>query len=305
MYELIIIGAGPAGISAAVYAARKRLNTLLIAADVGGQVNWTSGIENYIGYQLIEGHELISKFQEQVNQFPIDQKIGSKVTRVSRLSDNSFEIDTDTGEKLQGKAVLAAMGKRPRRLNVPGELELTGRGVTYCAVCDGPIFAEQRVAVIGGGNSALEAALDMVNIAEHVDMISPLPLSGDKILIERLTNARNINFLIGYAVERINGNPLVEGIEIREIKTNATKKLDVTGIFIEIGLEPNTDTVKDLAALNEIGEIIIDFNCRTNIPGLFAAGDATTIPEKQIIIAAGEGAKAALQAHRYLQHLSI
>ncbi|HXY74369.1 MAG TPA: FAD-dependent oxidoreductase [Dehalococcoidales bacterium] len=305
MYELIIIGAGPAGISAAVYAARKRLKTLLIAGDVGGQVNWTSGIENYIGYQLIEGSELISKFQEQVNQFPIDQKIGTKVTRVLKLPDNSFELVTDTGDKFQGKAVLAAMGKRPRRLNVPGEIELTGRGVTYCAVCDGPIFAEQRVAVVGGGNSALEAALDMVKIAAHVDVISPLPLSGDKILIERLSAANNINFLIGYSVTQITGSPLVEGIEIRETKTNAIKKLDVTGIFIEIGLEPNTDAIKGLTALNDAGEIIIDCNCRTNVPGLFAAGDATNIPEKQIIIAAGEGAKAALQAHRYLQRLSV
>jgi len=304
VYELIIIGAGPAGMAAAVYAARKRLKTLLVAGDIGGQVNWTAGIENYLGYQLIEGHELIARFQEQVNQFPIDQKIGNKVVGVSRLNYAGFEVTTESGEKFQSQAVLAAMGKRPRRLKVPGEIEFTGRGVTYCAVCDGPIFAGQRVAVIGGGNSALEAALDMVKIATHVDLISPLPLTGDKILIERLAAAPNINILIGFAVDKVAGDKFVEGLEIHDLKTNTLQRLDVTGIFIEIGLEPNTDAVKGLAALNENGEIIIDYFCRTNVPGLFAAGDVSTVPEKQIIIAAGEGAKAALQAHRYLQHLT-
>ena len=167
MYELIIVGGGPAGMAAAVYAARKRLNTLLITSDIGGQVNWTTGVENYLGYQFIEGHELISKFQQQVNQFPLDQKLGLKVTQVKKI-DGGFEVVCESTDKFQSKALLLASGKRPRRLNVQGEIELTGRGVTYCAICDGPIFDGQKVAVIGGGNSALEAALDMVKIAEHV-----------------------------------------------------------------------------------------------------------------------------------------
>jgi alkyl hydroperoxide reductase subunit F len=300
MYEIIIVGGGPAGMSASVYAARKRLNTLLITSDIGGQVNWTSGVENYLGYQFIEGADLIGKFQKQVNQFPIDQKIGVKVSQKKKI-DGGFEVISESGEIFQGKAVVLASGKRPRLLNVEGEKELTGRGVTYCATCDGPVFAGQKVAVIGGGNSAIEAALDMVKVAEHVDMVSVTPLTGDPIMIEKLADAKNLTIYTNYQTEKILGQGLTEGIIIKEIKTGDTKQLDDTGIFVEIGLEPNSDMVKDLLKLNEYGEVPINIACETEIPGFFAAGDVTIVPEKQIVIAAGEGAKAALQAHRYLQ----
>ena len=300
MYEIIIVGGGPAGMSASVYAARKRLNTLLITSDIGGQVNWTSGVENYLGYQFIEGADLIGKFQKQVNQFPIDQKIGVKVSQIKKI-DGGFEVISESGEIFQGKAVVLASGKRPRLLNVEGEKELTGRGVTYCATCDGPVFAGQKVAVIGGGNSAIEAALDMVKVAEHVDMVSVTPLTGDPIMIEKLADAKNLTIYTNYQTEKILGQGLTEGIIIKEIKTGDTKQLDDIGIFVEIGLEPNSDMVKDLLKLNESGEVPINIACETEIPGFFAAGDVTIVPEKQIVIAAGEGAKAALQAHRYLQ----
>jgi alkyl hydroperoxide reductase subunit F len=300
MYEIIIVGGGPAGMSASVYAARKRLNTLLITSDIGGQVNWTSGVENYLGYQFIEGADLIGKFQKQVNQFPIDQKIGVKVSQIKKI-DGGFEVISESGEIFQGKAVVLASGKRPRLLNVEGEKELTGRGVTYCATCDGPVFAGQKVAVIGGGNSAIEAALDMVKVAEHVDMVSVTPLTGDPIMIEKLADAKNLTIYTNYQTEKILGQGLTEGIIIKEIKTGKTQQLDDTGIFVEIGLEPNSDMVKDLLKLNEYGEVPINIACETEIPGFFAAGDVTIVPEKQIVIAAGEGAKAALQAHRYLQ----
>jgi alkyl hydroperoxide reductase subunit F len=300
MYEIIIVGGGPAGMSASVYAARKRLNTLIITSDIGGQVNWTSGVENYLGYQFIEGADLIGKFQKQVNQFPIDQKIGVKVSQIKKI-DGGFEVISESGEIFQGKVVVLASGKRPRLLNVEGEKELTGRGVTYCATCDGPVFAGQKVAVIGGGNSAIEAALDMVKVAEHVDMVSVTPLTGDPIMIEKLADAKNLTIYANYQTEKILGQGLTEGIIIKEIKTGDTKQLDDTGIFVEIGLEPNSDMVKDLLKLNEYGEVPINIACETEIPGFFAAGDVTIVPEKQIVIAAGEGAKAALQAHRYLQ----
>jgi alkyl hydroperoxide reductase subunit F len=300
MYEIIIVGGGPAGMSASVYAARKRLNTLLITSDIGGQVNWTSGVENYLGYQFIEGADLIGKFQKQVNQFPIDQKIGVKVSQIKKI-DGGFEVISESGEIFQGKVVVLASGKRPRLLNVEGEKELTGRGVTYCATCDGPVFAGQKVAVIGGGNSAIEAALDMVKVAEHVDMVSVTPLTGDPIMIEKLADAKNLTIYANYQTEKILGQGLTEGIIIKEIKTGKTQQLDDTGIFVEIGLEPNSDMVKDLLKLNEYGEVPINIACETEIPGFFAAGDVTIVPEKQIVIAAGEGAKAALQAHRYLQ----
>jgi NADH-dependent peroxiredoxin subunit F len=303
MYDLIVVGGGPAGLSATVYAARKRLKTLLITKDIGGQVNWTTGVENYLGYQFIEGSELISKFQEQVSQFPIDQKIDSNISSVKK-EQTHFEVITAHGEKFLSKTVLIATGKRPRRLNVPRETELTGHGVTYCSVCDGPIFAGQRVAVIGGGNSALEAALDMVKIAEWVILMSSTPLTGDPILIEKLAEAKNLSSFLEYEVKEIHGDKLVEGITIQSLKNKETKRLNVTGIFVEIGLVPNSELVKGLVTLNKAGEIPVDCQSETEIPGLFAAGDVTTVPEKQIVVAAGEGAKAALRAHRYLQRLA-
>jgi alkyl hydroperoxide reductase subunit F len=303
MYEIIIVGGGPAGMAAAVYAARKRLNTLLVTSDIGGQVNWTTGVENYLGYQFIEGADLIAKFQQQVNQFPIDQKIGTKVTQIKKI-ENSFEVVSETGEKFQGKVVLLASGKRPRRLNVAGEIELTGRGVTYCAICDGPVFTGQKVAVIGGGNSAIEATLDMIKLAEHVDLVSVTPLTGDPIMIEKLANANNLTIYTNYQTEKVLGQGLVEGLIIKDNKTGNSRQRDDPGIFIEIGLVPNSDMVKDLVKLNRDAEVPVNCSCETEVPGLFAAGDVTTVPEKQIVIAAGEGAKASLQAHRYLQRLA-
>ena len=300
MYELMVIGGGPAGLAATVYVARKKLGALLVSGDIGGQMNQTLGIENYLGYQFIEAPELIDKFQTQVGQFPIDQKIGYKITRLEKAR-GGFRAMAESGDEYQARSVILATGKRSRKLNVPGEAELTGRGVTYCAICDGPIFAGQRVAVVGGGNSALEAALDMVKIAEHVDLVSLTPLTGDQVLVDRLRAAKNLAVFTEYQTEKIEGESLVEGMMIKEIKGGQERWLNVTGVFIEIGLVPNSDPVKGLVKLNKFGEVMVTPSCETDVPGLFAAGDVTDVPEKQIIVAAGEGAKAALQAHRYLQ----
>ncbi|TET74022.1 MAG: thioredoxin-disulfide reductase [Dehalococcoidia bacterium] len=302
MYELAIVGAGPAGMTAAVYAARKRINTLLLSKDLGGQPLWTAGIENYMGYQFIEGPELMQKFQEQVKQFPVEQKIGQGVAALSRV-DGGFEIRTDKDESYQAKAVIIASGKRSRQLNVPGEDKLKGRGVTYCAICDGPLFAGDKVAVIGGGNSALEAADDMVKIAEHVHLVSTTPLTGDQILIDKLKDAPNLTIFLEHEVVVIEGSSRVEGIRIRDSKSGAERKIDVGAVFVEIGLIPNSEFAKGITKLNELDEIEVNCVCETGIPGLFAAGDVTNVPEKQIVVAAGEGAKAALNAHRYLQRL--
>ena len=302
MYDLMIIGGGPAGLAASVYAARKRLKTLLVSGDIGGQVNLTLGIENYLGYQFIEGPELIDKFQTQMSQYPIDQKVGDKVSRLEKI-EGGFEAIAETGDRYQAKAVVLATGKRPRKLNVPGETELTGRGVTYCAICDGPVFAGQKVAVVGGGNSALEAALDMVKIAEYVNLVSLTQLTGDAILINKLSDAKNLSIFTEYQTERIEGKDLVEGMLVKDLKSGEGKRLEVGGVFIEIGLVPNSELVKGLIELNKLGEVPVSCSCETTIPGLYAAGDVTDIPEKQIVIAAGEGAKAVLQAHRYLQRL--
>jgi alkyl hydroperoxide reductase subunit F len=198
-----------------------------------------------------------------------------------------------------------ATGKRPKKLNILGETEYIGKGVTYCAICDGPLFAGQRVAVIGGSNSALEAALDMVNLAEHTALVSPRPLVGDAILLERLKQAKNVTEYIGYEVTSITGDDFVKRINIRNPETGETLYLPVAGVFEEIGLEPSSEIVKGLLPLNKRGEIPVSCSDETTEPGLFAAGDVTDVSEKQILIAAGEGAKAALTAHRYLQHLEI
>ncbi len=303
MYQLLIIGGGPAGIAASVYAARKQLKALLISGDIGGQINNTLGIENYIGYQFVEGPELINKFQTQIGQFPIEQKIGEKVTRLEKI-DGGFEATADSGGKYQSRTVILSTGKRSLSLNVPGETELTGRGVSYCAICDGPIFSGQKVAVVGGGNSGLEAALDMAKIAEQVNLISITPLTGDGVLVNQLSPLKNLSLFTEYRVVEITGNELVEGIRIKDLKNGGERSLEVTGVFIEIGLAPNSGLVAGLTELNEWKEVKVNSRNETGVPGLYAAGDVTDTPEKQIIVAAGEGAKAALQAHRYLQRMA-
>jgi NADH-dependent peroxiredoxin subunit F len=300
MFDVIIVGGGPAGLAAGVYAARKRLKTLLVSENIGGQVNRTLGIENYLGYQFIEGAELISRFESQVAQYPLERLIGPKVSRIKR-SINGFEVILDSGKIYEARVLVYTAGKRLRELSVPGEIEFTGRGVSYCAVCDGPLFADRRVAVVGGGNSGLEAALDMVKIAEHVDVVSLTPFSGDAVLIEKLLRHNNLNVYLEHEADRVLGTDFVEGLEIRSVKTHDRITLPVSGVFVEIGLIPNSEPLKDIMEFNERGEVPINCRGETSVPGLFAAGDVSDVPEKQIIIAAGEGAKAMLQAHRYLR----
>lgn len=290
--------------TAAVYAARKKLNTLLISHNVGGQGLETWLVENYMGYQFIEGRELMQKFEEQVKQFSTSVKleVGRTVERLSK-TDGAFEITTDSGETYRARVVILATGKSPRKLNVPGENELLGRGVTYCAICDGPVFASLKVAIIGGGNSALEAAGDMVKIAEHVYLISISALTADQILIDKVKGIGDLTILTEHEVLEIKGKNRVEAVRIRDLRSRQEKELAIGGIFIEIGLIPNSGLAAELIAPNRLGEVQVDCGNQTGVPGLFAAGDVTSVPDKQIVIAAGEGAKAALQAHRYLQRL--
>lgn len=303
MYDLLILGGGPAGMTAAVYAARKHLRTLLLSSDLGGQMNWTLGIENYMGYQFIGGVELMQKFKTQVEQFSIEIQTGETLASLSRI-EGGFEVSTDSGKKFQGKTTIIATGKRPRLLNVPGEEKLIGRGVSYCAVCDGPFFKGLKVAVIGGGNSALGAVQDLIKIAAHVYLIAHKSLTCDQVLVHKVKDAPNLTTLLGHDTLAINGNDLVTGITVKDNKTGEQKDLSVDGVFVEVGLIPNSGFAAALATLSEHGEIQVNCACETGVPGLYAAGDVTNIPEKQIVVAAGEGAKAALQAHRYLQRLA-
>lgn len=302
MFDMIIIGAGPAGLSASVYAARKQMKTLLISVDIGGQINTTLGIENYLGYQFIEGPDLIDKFNTQIDKYPIEQDIGSKVTQLNKIK-GGFQAITEDGNKYESKVIVFAAGKKPKKLNIPGEAEFTGKGVSYCAICDGPVFARKRVAVVGGGNSALEAVLDLIKIAEHVDMVSLTQLTGDQVLINQLKGVKNLDIFLEYKTQQVEGEGFVTSMTIEDTKSKEKKKLNVSGVFIEIGMVPNSEPVKHLIKLNRFGEIPVNCSCETELAGLYAAGDVTNVPEKQIVIAAGEGAKAALQAHRYLQRL--
>jgi len=300
MRDLLIIGGGPAGMTAAVYAARKKVDVVLLSKDLGGQALWSRGVENYMGYQYIEGSELMGKFESQVSQFPLEQKLGYEASELSRI-DGGFRTETHQGEAFEARAVIIATGKKPRKLEVPGEDRLRGRGVAYCAICDGPLFAGQKVAVVGGGNSAVEATIDMTKIADHVYLISRSELRADSLLLDKLQGAGNLTPLMNHIVLAVEGDSMVDSIRVRDTATGTERALDVAGVFVEIGLVPNSDLAKGIARLNQAGEIEVTCTCETDVPGLFAAGDVTNIPDKQIVVAAGEGAKAALQAQRYLR----
>jgi len=303
-YELIIVGAGPGGLTAGVYAARKMLRTLLISQDIGGQVLLTSEVENYIGFYYIEGMELVKKFEEQIRRHPIDMDLGQAVVRIKQDA-AGFRVFTEGGKVFKSATVIIATGKRSRELSVRGERELVGRGVSYCATCDAPLFSGKDVAVIGGGNSALTAVNDLLNIGAskmHVVNIRD-SLQADPVLIERTKNPQKVQFHLAHEVVEIGAvGGRVGNITVRDRRTGKTNILEVEGVFIEIGLVPNSECARGLVKMNQWGEIITDCYARTTTPGVFAAGDVTTVPEKQIIVAAGDGCKAALAAYAYLLH---
>jgi alkyl hydroperoxide reductase subunit F len=299
VYDVLIVGGGPAALTAAVYCMRKGISTGLITENFGGQVAETSTIENYMGYAHIEGIELVKKFTDQVKQFEIGYIEGIKA---SKVNDGKIKkVVLDDGQTFQARSLIITTGTSWRKLNVPGERELTGKGVAYCSICDAPLFVGKKVAVVGGGNSGVESAIDLAKIAQHVTLVQFLDtLTADEILIKSLNGYSNVDILYEHEIKEIKGINSVESIIINNRKTNEESEVDVKGVFVEIGLHSNTDFVKGVLDLNEFGEIIVDCACNTNVPGIFAAGDATSVPYKQIIIAAGEGAKAALSAYQYV-----
>jgi len=296
IYDLAIIGAGPAGITAAVYAARKKMNPLVITKDIGGQASLSGDIQNYTGYQFITGPELAIKFEEHMRKFNFEIKENEEVKKlISRKG--TFLVKTDK-DNYQAKTVIVASGKRSRELGVTGERKFRNKGLTYCATCDGPLFAGRDVAVIGGGNSALDAVLQLIKIANHIYIINITDsLTGDGIMREKIRVDNKVSIFNNSRVKEILGDSFVQAIKIEEDKEE--KILAVQGIFVEIGLIPNSEFAPSLEK-NERKEIIVNQRNETNIAGIFAAGDVTNVPEKQIIIAAGEGAKAVLSAFRYL-----
>ena len=299
MYDLIIIGAGPAGVTAAVYASRKRMNFIVIADDIGGQMTWSGDIENYTGYQFVTGVELVSKFEEHIKKYGVLVREFERVVLVEKNSVNDcVTVLLESGEKLCGRTVLIASGKRSRMLNIPGEIEFRRKGVTYCATCDGPLYADKDVAVVGGGNSGLEAVLQLQKIANRVYLLDMnAALTGDAILIEKVQRFENVIIMHNARVREIAGSNFVEKITVEH--EDEIKEINVSGVFVEIGLVPNSEFTKGINK-NQQNEIMVN-NCnQTNVPSIFAAGDVTDVPEKQIIIAAGEGAKACLTIFNYL-----
>jgi alkyl hydroperoxide reductase subunit F len=296
VYELIIAGAGPAGVTAAIYAARKKMDFMVIAKEVGGQVTYSSEIENYTGFQFITGEELATKFEEHLKKFAFELKL-EEISKVERTK-NLFRVKTEASEYL-GKTVIVATGTRPRELNVPGETQFKNRGITYCSTCDGPLFESMDVAVIGGGNSALESALQLMKIATTVRVITHGPkIKADQAYLQRAEESGKVEIITDTDILEVLGDKVVNGIKIQR-KGKNPELLRVQGVFVEIGSVPNSQII-DFAQKNQSGEIMVNPKCETNILGLFAAGDVTNVPEKQIIIAAGEGSKAALAAFKYV-----
>lgn len=299
IHDLIIIGGGPAGLTAAVYAARKNLDTLLIAEMMGGQPMETAKVENYMGYQFVTGPELMERFEEQARQYKIGILEGERVTRVE-MADRIKQILTSAGNNYRSRALIVATGKRARALGIPGEHEYAGLGVSYCATCDGPLFKGKPVMVIGGGNSGIQAALELVRICPVVHLVSRSDLKGDEILSDKARAEEHITTYIHWKPVEIKGNGSVEAAVIESAGTGERQELEVNAVFIEAGMNPNSGCVVDLLDLNSSGEIVVDNEGRTGVPGVFAAGDVTQVRDKQIVVAAGEGAKAALSAHEYL-----
>lgn len=298
-YDVLVVGGGPAGASAAVYAARKGIRTAIVAERFGGQVMDTMGIENLIGTKYTEGPKLVASLEEHVKEYPVDIFNLQKAKRIEK--NGQIKIELESGATLKSKTVIIATGARWRNLGVPGEEEYKNKGVAYCPHCDGPLFKGKHVAVIGGGNSGVEAAIDLAGIVGHVTLFEFMPkLKADQVLQQRLRSLPNVSIHTNVQVKEITGADKVNGITYVERETEVEQHISLEGVFIQIGLVPNTDWLADSVDRTRYGEIIVDGHGATTMPGVFAAGDCTNVPYKQIIISMGSGATAALGAFDYM-----
>ncbi len=299
IFDVLIIGAGPAGLTAAVYCSRKMLKTIIVSENIGGQALESWAIENYMGYRMVSGADLMRKFEEQVRT---EQNIHIDLDRVQSLGreGESFVAQTVGGKTYSARSVILAQGKRPRKLGVEGEERYLGRGLSVCSTCDGPLFRDKVVAVVGGGNSALQTAIEMSKIAREVHLVVRSTIKADPAYVKQYEERKNIITHLNHTVSALHGNGMLTGITIRDGRSGKETTINLDGVFAEVGWVPNTDFLGDLVPLNDQKEVIVDINCTTGTPGVFAAGDVTNIRTKQIITAAGEGAKAALEAYAYL-----
>jgi thioredoxin reductase (NADPH) len=318
-YDILVVGGASAGLTAAMYASRQGLKTLVITKDIGGQALLTNDIENYPPFEHVGGFELMQKFEQQARSFGAEFAYEEVLSIAEVKEENGgrstgFIVKTNNNDnEYFGRALILAFGKTPRDLNVKGEKELGGKGVSYCAVCDGPFFKNKKVAIVGAGDQALEAALYLKQLASQLYIVherdkpvgseETIDLLQNKDNGDENDNKKDISFISNSVVKAINGNSKVESLTLHDSKTKSESKLDVDGIFVEMGYIPKTDIVKDLVRLNGNKEIIVNKYCATSTEGVFAAGDVTDVPYKQAIISAGQGAIAALSAYNYLQRL--
>lgn len=299
-YDTLVVGGGPSGASAAIYLARKGIRTGIVTERFGGQVLDTASIENFISVKATEGPRLAASLEEHVKTYAVDV-VKRQTARFLRKTSSFIEVETESGMVLKAKTVILSTGARWRELGIEGERELKGKGVAYCPHCEGPLFKGKRVAVIGGGNSGVEAAIDLANVASHVTLFEFLPeLKADAVLQNNLRSLSNVRIVVNAKTERIEGTSRVQGLTYTDRETQKTSSVDVDGVFVQIGLMPNTEWLGETLDRNRYGEIVVDARGATSMEGVFAAGDCTNVPYKQIIIAMGEGAKSALSAFDYL-----
>jgi alkyl hydroperoxide reductase subunit F len=300
VYDVIIVGGGPAALSAALYAARKNLDVGLMAKQIGGQLAYTAQIENYLGFPAVGGNELLQRFQFNAESYPLAELVGAKVTEVKEAH-GGFLVYTGDGREFAAQSVIYSAGKEYVRLGVPNEERFLGRGIAFCATCDAPLYTGRRVAVVGGGNSAFTAVRDLLGFASEVHLIHRREtFTADATLVAEIEGHVKVVVHTPYEVVSFVGDKRLVEVEIRSLQNGQTESLEVDGVFLEIGLTPNTEAVRGLVKLNERGEIPVRSDGSTELPGFFAAGDVTEVPEKQISVAVGQGALAALSAYAYL-----
>lgn len=306
MYDLIIIGAGPAGISAGIYAARQRLKILIVSKDVGGQVAKKAvDIENYPGFEKISGPDLVDLYQKQIKANDLEIMNGEVINIEKK--DGKFSVFAKSGEKYEAISVIITSGAESKKINVPGEEEFAGKGVSYCSLCDGPIFKGKTVAVVGGGNNGFESALFLSNYVKKIHILEYSDkVKADAENQELVAGHENIEVITDAKTLRIEGKTFVNAIFYQDLKTNEGKKLEVDGVFVEIGYSPSTSFAKDLVELNGNKEIIFDpKTLETKTPGLFSAGDCNVSKYKQIVMASGQGSLAALSAYEYIKKANV
>ncbi|MCK8115809.1 NAD(P)/FAD-dependent oxidoreductase [Anaerosoma tenue] len=299
-YDVVIIGAGPAGLTAGMYTSRQGLKTAIVGGEVGGQALWAGEIENYLGWRLVTGKELVKDFREHVSQFDVECLEGQLVNAIVP-ADDGYEVFTREGSTLATRAIIIATGKAPNRLAVPGEQEFVGRGVSYCATCDAAFFKDADVAVVGPGESAADAALELASLGARVSLITLRDLKIPDTMLEHVESQADITLKVGFKVTEIVGDERVTGVKLKNPKEGIEEDLAVSGVFIESGSIAVSEYTAGLVDMNDKGEIVIDNRGATSAPMIYAAGDVTDTPGKQIIIAAGEGARAAMAVSRDLK----